>query len=149
RYRASNPEAPRFHTHVEGMNANAHQLLEESKVLANLETESTLVRQINDGFEEYFHDWGRRAEISSTNLPAHDAALADLLERKVVAPCVELRKFNLGQVEQSDQFNHRIVSTIRWGLFGVAVAAPVAGLLLGYRMARRLHNSIWQLSVRI
>jgi signal transduction histidine kinase len=149
RFRSDNPNAPRFHTHVAEMNANARQLLEEAEGLANLEREGVLVRQITYGFKKYFREWDRRADVSTPNLAAHDANLADLLDREVVAPCVELRKFNLGQVEQSDQFNHRVVATIRWGLLLVAVGAPIAGLLLGYRMARQLHHSIWQLSVRI
>ncbi len=149
RYRADNPEAPRFHTHVQEMNANARQLLTESEGLANLPREGVLVRQIRDGFKEYFLEWDRRTSVQHSGLAEHDNVLAELLEREVVTPCVELRKFNQGQVDQSDQFNHRVVETLRWGLIAVGVGGPIGGLLLGYRMARRLHQSIWQLSVRI
>lgn len=134
---------------VREQNRRARQLLAEAEILANLEPESDLVRQIADGLKEYLQRWDRRADVPADRRRAYDASLADHLERHVLAPCAELRRYNMEQVEQSDRDNHRIVSNLRWLLLAVGLGGPLAGLLLGYRMASRLHQSIYQLSVRI
>ena len=41
------------------------------------------------------------------------------------------------------------MTSLTWGLLVVAFAAPLCGLVLGYAMARSIHQSIYQLSVRI
>ena len=70
-------------------------------------------------------------------------------ERRVAELCKELRDFNTDQVGAADRANREIVTGLTWGLILVAVAAPLSGLALGYAVARSLHQSIYQLSVRI
>ena len=41
------------------------------------------------------------------------------------------------------------MTSLAWGVIVVAFAAPLSGLALGYAMARSIHHSIYQLSVRI
>src|SRR5262249_23806197 len=75
--------------------------------------------------------------------------LGNLLEEKVLAPCILLRKYNTEQIEQSDRDNQAIVTTVEWGLVGVGLGGSLSGLLLGYAVARGLRHSIYQLSVRM
>ena len=58
---------------------------------------------------------------------------------------MQLRDFNTDQVAAAD----RNVTSLAWGVLVVAFAAPLSGLALGYAMARSIHHSIYQLSVRI
>ncbi len=75
--------------------------------------------------------------------------LAAILEKSVLPECKALRDYNLTQVATSDTDNRRVVNLLTWGLLLVVVGAPLGGLLLGYSVARRVHHSIYQLSVRI
>ncbi|MBV9122381.1 MAG: histidine kinase, partial [Planctomycetes bacterium] len=71
------------------------------------------------------------------------------LEGEVLAPCVELRKYNTDQIELADQENRTIINTLQWGMFAVALGGSLSGLVLGYAVTRSLNRSIYQLSVRI
>jgi signal transduction histidine kinase len=134
---------------VADQNQRARELRQDAEALANLERERALVRQLSDGLDDYFHKWDQRTQLPADQQRSHHTMLADHLEREVLTPCIELRKYNMSQVEASDLENQRIVSTLRWGLLVVGVGGPLTGLLLGYRVASRLHQSIHQLSVRI
>jgi signal transduction histidine kinase len=131
------------------LNRRAQELRRDTEILANLERERVLVPQLSAGLDEYFRQWDHRENLPPHRRRAQNALLANHLEREVLGPCIELRKYNMGQVEESDQENQRIVDTLRWGLLAVGIGGPLAGLLLGYRVASRLHQSIIQLSVRI
>ena len=87
--------------------------------------------------------------MPASRLGDFDRVLADHLYREVLVPCVDLREFNIDQVERSDQENRAIVYTLKWGLLALGLGGPLGGLVLGYGVARRLHQSIYQLSVRI
>ena len=147
--RSESPDAAFQAEQVHEQNRRTQKLLAQAETLANLEPESDLVRQIANGLKDYRLRWDQRATIPADRLNAYDASLADHLEREVLAPCIQLHQYNLGQVERADRENYRIVSTLRWGLLAVGLGGPLAGLVLGYRMASRLHQSIYQLSVRI
>jgi signal transduction histidine kinase len=134
---------------VQEQNQTAREVLIEAEALANLERESVLVTRIAAGLKDYLQSWDVRKKVPAAQLPAYDAALADLLERQVLAPCVELRKFNADQIEQADRDNRAIINRLQWGMLAVGLGGPLSGLVLGYAMARSLRGSIYQLSVGI
>src|SRR5262249_40419772 len=101
---------------VEEQNAVAHALPQEAEALANLEHEGVVVRQMGSGLKEYLQRWDERARVPAKARRDFDLALADLLEREVLLPCIDLRSYNTGQVEQSDRENQAIVRTLRWGM---------------------------------
>ncbi len=130
-------------------NRVAREVLVEAERLANLERESFLVGRIATGLREYLDGWERRRTVSEAERRHYDAGLADRLEREVVTPCIELRKYNTDQIEKADQENRHIIQGLQWGMIAVAVCGPLSGLLLGYAVARSLYRSIYQLSVHI
>jgi len=67
----------------------------------------------------------------------------------VVRPCQDLLSYNKEQVAQSDRDNIVIVNRLTATLIVVGFGAPLVGLLMGYAMARKVYQSITQLSVRI
>jgi signal transduction histidine kinase len=125
---------------VEQLGAKADQQLDQAEHLANHESEATLVRRISAGLETYR---ARKAERASA------AELADILQAQALQPCVELRRYNLDQISKSDRENRAIVETLRWGMLVVGVGGSLSGLVMGYKMARRLSHSLSQLRVRI
>jgi signal transduction histidine kinase len=119
----------------------AREQLERTRQLANHEEERQLVTEIQAGLTAF-----------AAACTAHDetpAELASRLERRVLPACQKLQNYNTNQVGASNVANARIVELLTWGLLLVGVVAPLSGLLLGFSMARRLHRSIYQLSVRI
>ena len=146
----SNPaENPSFREEVREQNEAARKVLAESQSLANLERESQLVQQIAGGLKNYLDRWEEIEHRTEIPAPPTCLALADALELAVLRPCIDLRQYNADQIEEADRENLTIVSNIKWGLLAVGLGAPISGLFLGYAVARRLHLSIYQLSVRI
>jgi two-component system, NtrC family, sensor histidine kinase HydH len=123
--------------HLEG---EAEAQLESAMNFANHESEKNLVDRIAEGWHQY------QERKANKDTPAQ---LAEVLRTQVLKPSVELRDYNLGQIQQSDRDNQRIVDTLRWGMLIVGVGGSLCGLVMGYGVARRLSRSIAQLSVRI
>ena len=124
--------------------------LQKAEDQANLPREQELTGQIAAALDAYEEKWQERGRVPPAEQGAFDAGLAKLLEeRRVAELCKELRDFNTDQVGAADRANREIVTSLTWGLIVVAVAAPLSGLALGYAMARSVHQSIYQLSVRI
>jgi signal transduction histidine kinase len=135
---------------VEEYNQEARTLLEEAHALANTELEALLVDEIEAGFSQYLLDWQRHdKEARTADSLIGRASLVELLDKKMLVPCRDLRQYNTDQIEQSDRENRSIVQKLRWGLLIVAIGLPLGGLVIGYAVARSLRHSIYQLSVRI
>jgi signal transduction histidine kinase len=122
------------------LEAAAENQLGRAQRLANHPREEELVGSIQAGLRGY-----RKQKAAS----ADPKELAAILRTDALEPCVELRRYNQGQIERSDRDNQKIVETLRWGMLVVAVGGSLSGLVMGYNMARRLSHSIAQLSVRI
>lgn len=127
----------------------ANQELDDVLRHANTEEEQTLVDQVEQSWRRYWEAWSKRALKQPQELVQFDRQLADQLSDDVLMNCSRLLDYNVRQVNESNSRNRLIVDRLTTGLLAVGVGAPLAGLLLGYAMARRMHQSIYQLSVRI
>jgi signal transduction histidine kinase len=146
--RGEHDDARAWAGRVQELNEEARQGLAHVQALANLPFEKTLVPKVALGLEAYLQGWHDR----STAAPGRkdfDNQLARKLENEVLLPCKELRSENLKEIKKSNQENQQIVRRLNWGLLAVGLGAPLSGLLLGYAVARSLHQSIYQLSVGI
>ena len=130
-------------------NQTARELLGQVQDLANLDREKELVPKIAHGLDDYLRDWEARKTVPEAERARYDARLAERLNQEVLLPCIDLRRFNTSAIEESERDSRRIVQRLTWVLLAVAAGAPLSGLVLGYVMARGLHHSIYQLSVRI
>jgi signal transduction histidine kinase len=104
--------------------------------------ETEIVGQLSDSFDRY----------TALRLSAKDDEIATA--RTIVAesmlPLVqELQTFNVGQIDESKEVHLRTLRVVSWGLAGVGVLGSLAGLLLGYGLARGLRQSIHRLQVRV
>ena len=96
--------------------------LTQARALADKDEERQLVGQLDSSLDRYFQLWDSRRSATAALKP-------------------EIRK---------SETAHR--ATVQWvvgGLLGVGVVGAVAGVLLGYSVARRLRHSIYHLSVRV
>jgi signal transduction histidine kinase len=117
---------------------------------ANTDEETAYVREVEESWDRYQNQWRKRpADAAGEKLVEFDRKLALQLDEDLLLRCSRLLEYNTQQVSESDRTNRRIVDELTWGLLAVGIGAPLAGLLLGYAAARRMHQSIYQLSVRI
>jgi two-component system sensor histidine kinase HydH len=122
--------------------AEAH--LAEIRRLADKEEEQDLARRTTDSFRAYMEEWaGRR--------PGPDGRLAALgrLESDTLPACRRLRDYNTARIEQSELDHLRALRRMGWGLAVVGGLGSVAGLVLGYGLARSLRRTIHQFLVRV
>jgi len=125
------------------------EALNESRNLANFDREKELVQQIAGGVDMFESRWQKRVTLAAEKRSGYDDEIAAELKENVLQAAIDLRKFNAGQIAESDRDNQRTVRTLKWGLLAVGLGAPVSGLLLGFAVARSLRHSIYQLSVGI
>ena len=72
-----------------------------------------------------------------------------ILESEALPRCRDLQAFNALQIDQSNYAHRAMVNWVIAGLLSVGVVGAVAGLLLGYGVARQLRHSIYHLRVRV
>ncbi|HEY7156578.1 MAG TPA: ATP-binding protein [Gemmataceae bacterium] len=127
----------------------ASRQLEQVVEYANSVKEKERVNEVAESWARYWKRWSARPRQGEKDLPEFDRGLARQLNEEVRPLCSRLLEYNMGQVSDSEETTRRIVDRLTWGLLAVGVVAPLAGLLLGFAVARRMHQSIGQLSVRI
>jgi two-component system sensor histidine kinase HydH len=134
---------------VERHNKADHQL-EKVRRYANSDDEKERVQAVENSWRRYQKQWRQRPSAASRrDVEEYDRRLALQLEEDVLLPCSRLLEYNTRQVSASNDADRLLVDRLTWGLLTVGIGTPLAGLLLGYTVARRMHQSILQLSVRI
>jgi two-component system sensor histidine kinase HydH len=127
----------------------AEQQLDKVRRYADRPAERALSQRIEDSWQAYKNEWSKRPALQGKEVEEFDRRLALRLENGVLLDCSHLLEYNTRQVQESNDADRRLVDQLTWGLLVVGLGAPLAGWLLGYAVARRLHQSIYQLSVRI
>ena len=112
----------------------------EIEALADKDQERILAQRAALGFAVYLDGWAARRQ---------PADLIALLVEGPLAACQELRDFNVGQIEESDRDHRRALQKMTWGLAVVGGLGSVAGLVLGFGLARGLRRTIHQFLVRV
>ncbi len=131
---------------VDALHEWIHTLLTDIQAVAHTEEERRLVHQLVHSFRRYRQGWDTRVA------PGHasgDEAATALLETETLPLCRQLRDYHSLRIEQVAEAYHQTMHWMAWGLASVGSIGALAGLALGYSVARRLRHSIYQLSVRI
>ncbi|WP_406696980.1 ATP-binding protein [Singulisphaera sp. Ch08] len=116
-------------------------LLARAKRAANLKEEAQFVGRLEQSFDRYLSR--RRAETASApNSRSAAKSALDLLESETVPACRELEQFNAGEIERAEATLDRAVTWMAWGFVGVGTFGSLAGLLLGYGVARGLGRTV-------
>jgi two-component system sensor histidine kinase HydH len=128
---------------VDPLHQRIQKQLLQARQLADKEEERQLVDQLESSLKEYFALW----PIDGPHPPREKAL--DLLEKQAIPRCLALQTFNAQQIHKSGTAHRATLRYVLAGLVGIGVVGAVAGLLLGYGVARRLRHSIYHLSVRV
>jgi two-component system sensor histidine kinase HydH len=108
--------------------------------VADKEAERVLADKIDRQLKDYQRSYAAGLD---------DQALADQLQETALATCRKLRVFNSQEVEESDKQHKRSLRRMTWGLGAVGGLGSVAGLVLGYGLARSMRRTIHQFLLRV
>lgn len=115
---------------------------------ADKEEERRIADLLIQSYERYLKLWNSIAQTQTDRgRVLKEAAL--LLETETLKRCQELEEYNTTQIEGSEEEHRQSLRWLAWGMAGVGVTGAVAGLLLGYGVARSFRQSINRLQVQI
>jgi signal transduction histidine kinase len=144
RVAANNLSAAR--NQVEALHAQIQSGLAEARGFADKEEESRLVGQLEAAFARYQKEWDKVARRE----PDADPALPrQIVETELLPTCRKLHDFNTQQIADSADVHRRTLVWMAWGVAGIGLVGSLAGVLLGYGVARWIRRSIHKLSVRV
>lgn len=124
-------------------------LLAAVQEVADQAEERRLRDRLDRGFVDYL---GRWQAMPPPGQPGHDPARRDatrFLESDVLKPCQEFKLYNAGRIEASAEHHERVLRQLAWGMAGVGGLGGVAGVVLGYGVARGLARSIRRLQIQL
>jgi signal transduction histidine kinase len=134
---------------VDPLHLRIREQLAQAWGLADKVEERQLVGQLEKWLDRYFRLWKDRPASPPDARRAAVAGCLSILENEAIPRCRELQTFNAEQIGKSEKAHRDTVKRVISGLLGVGVVGALAGLLLGYWVARRLRHSIYHLSVRV
>jgi two-component system sensor histidine kinase HydH len=124
---------------VDSQNERLRELLAEAGELVNSDKERELVNQLGDSIDRYDAAWEARNRKEAVRI----------LEKDALPGASRLRAYNNEQILVSEDALRRTIKWIAWGLGLVGIVGSLAGVFLGYSVARGLRQSMYRLSVRI
>jgi C4-dicarboxylate-specific signal transduction histidine kinase len=134
---------------ADGLRNRFRELLAQVQQLTDSEEERKLVARLDDSFRRYEKPWrAPRTDAPPGGEDPVPAAIA-VLQAEVVPACGELRELNAQEIEDAEEAHGRTVRRMAWGLAGVGTVGSLAGVFLGYSVARGLRHSIHRLSIRV
>ncbi len=124
-------------------------LLTEIEAFADKPRERELADKLMTSFHHYQKALRAAAAADESGRPAAARAARLVLEDEMIPLGQELRNFNAGQIDVSEQAHRQTLRWMAWGLAGICAAGALAGIVFGYGVARGLRRSIHQLRVRV
>ena len=124
-------------------------LMRNVRAAADQIEERELCDQLERNYAEYLRSWQGMPPVGA---PGHEAArdaATYKLETAVLKPCQQIKLYNARRIETSAEHHERVLTRLAWGMAGVGGLGAVAGMLLGWGVARGLARSIRRLRVQI
>ncbi|MDB5308085.1 MAG: kinA 2 [Gemmataceae bacterium] len=118
--------------------------LAEIERFADKQAERDLARRVALSFSSYRQLWENR-----TATPDAAKRATDHLRGDTLPACTQLRDFNTGEVSESEREHELALRWLAWGFAAVGVLGSVAGLVLGYGLARSLRRAVDSFLVRV
>jgi len=127
-----------------GVHERVKELLDQAMRLADTKQERDLIARLNAALQRYFLLWE-----GPSGKPGAIQAARRVLEREALPVCRELQEINVAQIRETETALRGTVQWVIAGLIGVCTLGAIAGLLLGYGVARALRRSIHHLSIHV
>jgi two-component system sensor histidine kinase HydH len=113
--------------------------LQTIEQFADKQDERETVWRIADSFAEYRTQWEKHGS----------AWAAEQLRTQMLPACQRLREFNATQIEESERDHRQALKWMGWGFTAVGMLGSIAGVVLGYGLARGLRRAVNSLLVRV
>ena len=149
RNRAELPDASPPGTSLEPLHRRTQELLAELRLSADQPAEKSLANQLDYGFEHYLTKWGKQLAMAGRESGPSIGAAADQLEAEVLKPCRDYKRFNSLRIDDNTRRHQQELRSLGWGLLGIGLLGSVAGVVLGYGLARAVRQSLRRVQLRI
>jgi C4-dicarboxylate-specific signal transduction histidine kinase len=134
---------------VDDLQQGFQERLAEARQTVDSAEEGQLVARLEDSFRRYRECWAARGTPVPPGGTDPGSSAVGILQEEVVPACRELQDLNAQEIEQTQEAYRRTVRWMAWGLAGVGTVGSLAGVFLGYSVARGLRHSIHRLSIRV
>lgn len=134
---------------VADLHLRAQLHLSEIRQHADQAQERIFADQLDAGFARYLELWQALPPINDSRHAVKVSEAVSVLETQVLYPCREIEAYNDRRVDETTEQLERVLNRLAWGMAVVAGLGAVAGVILGYGVARLLSQSIQRLRVQI
>lgn len=124
-------------------------LLARIESVADQATERNLQSRMTQSFREYMEQWKTMPAVNSPGHEESRRSATRFLENTVLRHCQEFEHYNSQRIEESTTHHEQVLRQLAWGLAGIGILGGIAGVLLGYGVARGLARSIRRLQIRV
>ena len=124
-------------------------LLKSVEAAADQPEEQELHKRLVEAFAKYLSRWQARLPLGQTGHEKSRREATSYLETDVLKPCEEFILYNGRRIEVSAGNHERILKQLVWGMAVIGGLGGVAGVVLGFGVARGLARSIRRLRVQI
>jgi two-component system, NtrC family, sensor histidine kinase HydH len=130
--------------HINSLHNDIEAHMQVIDEYADKDEERILAHKLANSFRDYRALWNQLPKGRETS-----ERLAQFLERETLPACRNLREYNARQVEESGLLHRETLRWLAWGLAAVGGFGSLAGLLMGYGLARGLSRTIHQLRIQV
>ena len=118
---------------------------------ADTQREHALLDQIGKSYEELFGTFQHvlRGDDQAGQTTELVASVHDWASDAILQPTRELLELTRQQVEGAGTRHEAVARHLGWGLVSLGSCGALAGLLLGYGLARGIHRSLAQLTIPV
>jgi two-component system, NtrC family, sensor histidine kinase HydH len=134
---------------VAAVNDRIEQHIATAERLADQPQEKILADRVDASFRRYLEIWRNIPERPGQERDAQLHAALHVIESETVKACHNLREHNTHRIRQANDQHTETLRQLAWGLAAIGGSAGLAGLFLGYGVARGLSRSIQRLQVRV
>ncbi|CAN5635312.1 hypothetical protein BH11PLA2_BH11PLA2_25130 [soil metagenome] len=124
-------------------------LLDNMKQLSDNPEEFRMHTEITVAFQKYLTLWQQMPSLPQVRHETARREATGVLETESLKPCQDFRLYNARRIEISVETHERILKQLAWGMAVIGSLGGIAGLILGYGVARGLARTIRRLSVQI
>lgn len=134
---------------VAALNDRVEQHVADAQHWVDHPQEKDLADRVEESFQRYLAIWRGLSERPGTEREARIRDALHVIESETLIAAHELRKHNTQRIESANEHHTAMLRKLSWGLAAIGGSAGIAGIFLGFGVARGLSRSIQRVQVRV